>query len=142
MPGFWTKTPEGHTIHINGDPAMSEETRFALSVMMDKLTKEFVACHHSHFDVIHTSHHGPHYTFVVERCEACEEVTVRVWGMTDETPMYLATLPTRIAHYATNQPAAGYAYYWRFDGLSHSTPPIAPHHALCECDRCLKDWGY
>lgn len=127
MPGFWTKTPEGHTIHINGNPAMDAQTRLALSVMLDQAAKQFIGCHHSHFDVIHTSHYGSHYSFVVERCVACEEVTVRVWGhLANGERMYLATLPTWIAPYASNVPAAGNAYYWRFDGLSHSTPPVAP----------------
>lgn len=80
MPGFWTKTPDGHIAHINGNPAMDAQTRLALSVMLDQAARQFIGCHHSHFDMIHTSHYGSRYSFVVERCKACEEVTVRVWG--------------------------------------------------------------
>lgn len=38
--GFWTKTPQGQTIHIKGDPNMSEETVTALGNMMDLAAKE------------------------------------------------------------------------------------------------------
>lgn len=126
MSGFWTKTPDGRTIHVNGNPKMSKEQAFALSVMMDAAAKQFVACDHDKSDPIHTSHYGPHYTFVVQRCNECGEVTVRLMGNTDDGEMYLATLPTRVAPWFTGLPERGYAYYWRFDGLNHSTPPIAP----------------
>lgn len=127
MSGFWTTTPDGHTIHINGDPQMSKETRFALSVMLDAFAKQFERCAHEHLEAIYTTHYGPHYSFVVERSVECGEVTVKIWGNDgSDKPVYLGVLPTRIAHYATNKPSAGWAYYWRFDGLSHSTPPIAP----------------
>lgn len=126
MPGFWTKTPDGHTVHINGNPNMSDETRLALSILLDTTAKQFAACPHGVSDPIRTSHYGPHYTFVLQRCRECGEVTVRLMGNTDDGEMYLATLPTHVAPYATNKPSAGYAYYWRFDGLNHSTPPIAP----------------
>jgi hypothetical protein len=43
MSGFWTKTPGGETIHINGDPNMSEETAQALGAVMDTLVKRFNA---------------------------------------------------------------------------------------------------
>jgi hypothetical protein len=39
MPGFYSVTPKGATIHINGDPDMPEETRRALGEAMDKLTQ-------------------------------------------------------------------------------------------------------
>ena len=144
MPGFWTKTPDGHTIHSNGDPTMSEETRFALSVMLDTVAKQFVACPHATLRPIYTSHYGSRYTFVVQRCRECGEVTARLMGNTDEGEQYLATLPTRIAPYATNKPSAGYAYYWRFDGLSHSTPPIAPavQEVLSSVSETKKIGGY
>lgn len=40
MSGFWTQTEAGHTVHVNGDPSMSEETRAALTQVMDALIKE------------------------------------------------------------------------------------------------------
>lgn len=39
MSGFWTKTELGHTIHINGDPNMSEETRLAITRLADAYAK-------------------------------------------------------------------------------------------------------
>lgn len=126
MIGFWTRTPEGHVIHVNGDPGVSEATRFALGIMMDEAAKQFMACQHLASDRFYETYYGPHYKFVVQRCNGCGEVTVKVMGQTDDGEQYLATLPTRIAHYATNKPSAGYAYYWHFNGLNHSTPPVAP----------------
>lgn len=126
MPGFWTKTPGGHTVHINGDPQMSEETRLALSVLLDAVAKQFAACVHTDSETIFATHYGPRYNFVVRRCRQCHETTVEVLGNDGDKQQYLATLPTWIAPYATNRPAAGYAYYWKFDSLNHSTPPIAP----------------
>jgi hypothetical protein len=126
MTGFWTKTPDGHTVHINGDPAMNEETRLALSVMLDEAAKQFAACDHGEMEQIHICHYGPHYTFVVVRCRQCDETTVKVMGnIGGDKQLHLGTLPTWIAPWASNKPSAGYAYYWRFDGLSHSTPAIA-----------------
>ena len=126
MIGFWTQTPDGLVVHVNGDPGMDEGTRFALGIMMDEVAKQFMACQHLASDRFYESYYGSHYKFVAQRCNACGEVTVKVMGQTDDGEQYLATLPTRIAPYATNKPAAGYAYYWRFDGLNHSTPPVAP----------------
>ena len=126
MSGFFIKTPNGHTVHVNGNPNMSKEQAFALSVMFDEATKQFAACPHGVNDPIRTSHYGPHYTFVLQRCHECGEVTVRLMGNTDDGEMYLGTLPTRVAPYHTGAPQHGYAYYWRFDGLNHSSPPIAP----------------
>lgn len=40
MPGFWTKTEKGHMVHVNGDPNMSEETRLALTQVMDALIEQ------------------------------------------------------------------------------------------------------
>jgi hypothetical protein len=40
MPGFWTQTEAGHTIHINGDPNMSEETRLAITRLADAYAKQ------------------------------------------------------------------------------------------------------
>lgn len=40
MPGFWTTTPAGHTVHVNGDPNMPEETRLALCQLMDAYHKQ------------------------------------------------------------------------------------------------------
>lgn len=40
MAGFWMKTEEGSTIHVNGDPNMPKETRQALGRLMDAATKE------------------------------------------------------------------------------------------------------
>ncbi len=126
MPGFWTKTPEGHAVHVNGDPHLSEETRFILSLMIDQAAKQFPACLHPDSDCIHSTPWGPYYIFAVHRCRQCGETTVKVLGNQGVGVIYLATLPTQIKHYATNKPSAGWAYYWRFDGLTHSTPPIAP----------------
>lgn len=126
MSGFWTKTLDGHTIHINGDPKMSEKTRLALCELMDAAAKQYGACLHANIDRIHIANHGPHYTFVVQRCQQCGETTVQVQARDSEPPMVLTTLRTTIAPYASNKPSAGYAYYWHFQGLNHSTPPIAP----------------
>lgn len=126
MIGFWTKTPSGHVVHTNGDPDMSEEIRFALGIMMDEAAKQFMACRHVDSQTIYGCNWGPHYTFEVQRCAQCLETTVRVLGHQPSGSLYLATLPTHIAPYHTGAPQYGYAYYWRFDGLSHSTPPIAP----------------
>ena len=38
----------------------------------------------------------------------------------------LSELATWIAPWASNVPERGDAYYWYWDGLNHSTPPIAP----------------
>lgn len=126
MNGFWTKTPDGHTVHINGDPNMSKETRLALCAVMDAVAKQYEGCQHVDTEAIHTAHWGAHYTFVVQRCRQCRFTVVEVWAKDAEPPMRLATLPTRIAPYASNRPLAGYAYYWHFQGLNHSTPRIAP----------------
>lgn len=126
MIGFWTKTPDGHVVHVNGDPGMSEATLFALKIMVDEAARQFMACQHCASDRFYKSYYGSHYKFVVQRCNACGEVTVKVMGQTNDGEQYLATLPTRIAPYATNKPSAGYAYYWRFNGLNHSTPPVVP----------------
>jgi NTP pyrophosphatase (non-canonical NTP hydrolase) len=40
---FWTKTPDGNTVHINGNPGMSEETRLALATVMDAAAKQYAA---------------------------------------------------------------------------------------------------
>lgn len=40
MPGFYTQTESGRTIHINGDPNMSEETRLALVAVMEAAVKQ------------------------------------------------------------------------------------------------------
>lgn len=40
MAGFWTQTEAGHTVHVNGDPNMSEDTRAALMKVMDALIAE------------------------------------------------------------------------------------------------------
>jgi len=45
MPGFYTKTEAGHTVHINGDPNMSEETRAALCAMMEAAVQRHEAEH-------------------------------------------------------------------------------------------------
>lgn len=34
MPGFWTQTEAGRSVHIYGDPGMSAETKQALCVLM------------------------------------------------------------------------------------------------------------
>jgi hypothetical protein len=125
MPGFWTKTPDGHTVHINGDPNMSEETRLALSVMLDEAAKQFSACDCGDREIIYATHYGPRYNFDVQRCRQCGEVTVKVTGNSSGRRQYLATLPTWVAPWASNVPRLGYAYYWKFDGVSHSTPAIA-----------------
>lgn len=126
MAGFWTNTPDGHTVHINGDPNMSEETRLALCAVLDAVAQQYHDnCTHVNGDTIYTARWS-HYIFVVRRCQACGEVVVRVMGEGKEGQVYLATLPTRVAPYASNKPSAGYAYYWHFYGLNHSTPPIAP----------------
>lgn len=39
MKGFWTKTNDGRTIHITGDPDMPEETRQALCRMADEAVR-------------------------------------------------------------------------------------------------------
>ena len=126
MIGFWTKTPDGHVIHVNGDPGMSKETLFALGIMMDEAAKQFMACRHVDSQTIYACNWGPHYSFEVQRCSQCLETTVKVMGHQPGGSLYLATLPTHIAPYHTGAPQHGYAYYWRFDGLNHSTPPIAP----------------
>lgn len=133
MSGFWTKTPDGHVIHIAGDPNMSAETRLILSVMMVQAAKAFSACVHpaTESTPIYSTHWGPHFTFTVHRCQQCAEVTVKVLGNQNGSLVYLATLPTRIAPYCTGAPQHGYAYYWRFGSLNHSTPPIAPAPAAC-----------
>ena len=38
--GFWAKTPEGRTVHINGNRNMEQETLDALLRMMDILYKQ------------------------------------------------------------------------------------------------------
>lgn len=48
MAGFWTTTPEGGTVHINGDPNMPEETLNALLGLMDAAAKDI---HLSIFDI-------------------------------------------------------------------------------------------
>lgn len=127
MSGFWTKTPDGHTVHINGSPKMSKEQAFALSVMIDKALQGFEGCTHFDSETIHTSHYRSHYSFEVQRCQQCGETVVKLFGNNaDGSRMYLTHLRTEVKPWATNKPAAGYAYYWRFDGLWHSTPPIAP----------------
>ncbi|TXH52961.1 MAG: hypothetical protein E6Q97_14140 [Desulfurellales bacterium] len=126
MPGFWTQTEAGHTVHINGDPDMSAETRQALCAVMDAVAKQYEGCSCVDTETIHIAHWGAHYTFVVQRCRQCRAATVEVWAKDANPPMLLATLPTRIAPYASNRPLAGNAYYWHFQGLNHSTRPIAP----------------
>lgn len=82
-------------------------------------------CEHETGDILHTSYFGTRITFQVIRCTyGCGEVFVTVTS--NETQQTIGKLPTRIAPYATNKPSAGNAYYWRYEGLSHSTPPIAP----------------
>lgn len=39
--GFWTGTPDGHVMHVNGDRDMSEETLNALRHLMDLAVKQF-----------------------------------------------------------------------------------------------------
>lgn len=39
--GFYAATPNGHTMHINGDRHMSDETLAALGHMMDLAVKQF-----------------------------------------------------------------------------------------------------
>jgi hypothetical protein len=125
MPGFWMITPDGNAVHINGNPDMSEEIRLALSVMLDEAAKQFSDCAHDEKETIYTCPYGPHYTLVVVRCQQCSETTVKVMGNNGEEQQYLATLPTRIAPYASNKPTLGYAYYWYFDGLNHSVPVVS-----------------
>lgn len=46
-----------------------------------------------------------------------------------ETGNTVATLSTWIAPYCTAAPQHGYSYYYKWDGLNHSTPPIASNPA-------------
>lgn len=39
--GFWTETPEGYMVHVQGDPNMSAETLAALMDMADLAVKQF-----------------------------------------------------------------------------------------------------
>lgn len=41
MPGFWTKTEGGETIHINGDPNMSEADRLTITRMADAFAAKY-----------------------------------------------------------------------------------------------------
>lgn len=36
----------------------------------------------------------------------------------------IATVPTRLADYATGRPDLGRCYYWEWDGLQHQSKPI------------------
>lgn len=48
--GFWSVTPEGHPVHIKGDPNMPQETLDALLSMMDQAYKnatEVMSCGHT-----------------------------------------------------------------------------------------------
>ena len=81
-------------------------------------------CNHSTNKVIHSSSYGS-IIFDVIRCTAgCGNVFVNV--IDAKTGLSIEELTTYIAPWATNAPAFGNAYYWRWDGLNHSTPPIAP----------------
>lgn len=40
--GFYMRTPEGNTVHVNGDPNMAEETAAALGEMMDAVVKQHI----------------------------------------------------------------------------------------------------
>lgn len=129
MSGFYTRTPAGKTIHINGDINMSSEMREKLGNLVDSLSTEGQACLCHESDVLYTSIYGSDIKFNVRRCKKCEDVTVEVLGNVSgdsEDWLYLQTLPTRVAPYHTCNPHLGQAYYWRFHGLNHSTPPIAP----------------
>ena len=82
-------------------------------------------CSHSTGEVIHQGHYGSKIDFDVIRCTyGCGNVFVNVIDARTELP--IERLPTCIAPWATNDPTRGNAYYWRWDGLNHSTPPIAP----------------
>lgn len=41
--GFWVTTPDGNTMHVHGDPNMSEETLSALQHMMELAVKQYAA---------------------------------------------------------------------------------------------------
>lgn len=128
MDGFYTTTTAGHLIHINGDPNMSEETRLALCELMDAAAVS-VPCLHKENELLQTSNYGSYIRFNIRRCDDCKTVFVEVLGDSSgngDQFKYLQTLPTRIAPYCTGAPQHGYAYYWRFDSLNHSTKPIAP----------------
>ena len=62
--------------------------------------------------------------FDVIRCTYGCGVFVNV--ISTETKKVVDRLTTCIAPWATNAPALGNAYYWRWDGLNNSTPAIAP----------------
>lgn len=40
MSGFWTKTPDGHVAHIDGDRDMSQETLEKLHKMLDLASRQ------------------------------------------------------------------------------------------------------
>lgn len=105
---------------------LSSETRFALSVMVALLDQTFAPCFHRDSEELSEYPCGSAYHFTICRCRKCGETTAALFGNFAGHQIALATLPTRIAPYATNRPSAGYAYYWRFDGLNHSTGPIVP----------------
>lgn len=53
--GFWSVTPEGHSVHIKGDPDMPQETLQALLSMMDlayKNAAKKMPCGHSRADIV------------------------------------------------------------------------------------------
>ena len=53
--GFWAVTPEGHTVHIKGDPNMPQDTLDALLGMMDlahKNATEKMSCGHTKDNLI------------------------------------------------------------------------------------------
>ena len=59
--------------------------------------------------------------FSVEQCTRCRRVFALV--TTQYPPVRLETI---IREYATGAPQHGYAYYWQWEGLWHSTTPL-PH---------------
>lgn len=84
------------------------------------------SCSHATGEVIHQGHYGSKIDFDVVRCTyGCSNVFVNV--ISTETKQVIDKLTAYIAPWATNDPARGNAYYWRWDGLNHSTPPIAPN---------------
>ncbi|TXH52633.1 MAG: hypothetical protein E6Q97_15280 [Desulfurellales bacterium] len=82
-------------------------------------------CVHPTSTLLHAFLSFPRWNFWILRCDSgCGEVFVKVED--GETGNTIATLPTTIQPYCTGAPQHGYSYYYHWDGLNHSTPPIAP----------------
>lgn len=78
-------------------------------------------CEHKTTEGIYECEWGK-YKFNVDQCTwDCQQVIVFV---TYPDGVIRDMLQTTVAPYQTNKPELGNSYYWKFQGLSHSTPVI------------------